>query len=176
MQPLSEYIQNLLKVQDKLISIAKNNIIFADNAHMAQYPAERTQYAPNLFVLVLYREGSAPTRLHTKWKGPLKVISGSNSKYMLLDLITQKVKEYHVVDMKLFLFNLIATNLLDLAIIDHKRNKRSRRPDLEFLCKWQGYDDEFNTWEPYANVRDTKVCHDYLALHAMTDHIPAKFR
>ena len=43
-QPLSEYIQNLIKVQDKVISIAKNNIIFADNAHMAQYPAERTYW------------------------------------------------------------------------------------------------------------------------------------
>ena len=63
---------------------------------MAQYPAERTQYAPNSYVLVVYREGSAPTRLHTQWKGPLKVISGSNSKYILLNLITNKEKEFHV--------------------------------------------------------------------------------
>ena len=185
--PLSDYIQNLIKVQDKVISIAKKNIIFADDAHMAQYPAERTEYAPNSYVLVIYREVSAPTQLHTQWKGPLKVLSGSNSKYILLDLITNKEKEYHVHHMKPFFFNPLSTNPIDVAsrdylehvleaIIDHKRNKRSRRPDLEFLCKWQGYDDDFNTWEPFANVRDTQVFHDYLVLHGMLKFIPPKFR
>ena len=134
-----------------------------------------------------HREGSAPTRLHAEWKGPLKVICGSNSKYILLDLINNKEKEYHVSDMKPFFFNPLSTNPLDVArrdyleffleaIIDHKGDKRSRRTDLEFLCKWQGYDDDFNTWEPFANVRDTKVCHDYLALHDMSKFIPTKFR
>ena len=150
---------------------------------MAQYPAERTQYAPNSYVLVVYREGSAPMRLHTQWKGPFKVLSGSNSKYILLDLITNKEKEYHVHHMKPFFFNPLATNPLDVArrdyleaIIDHKGNRRSKRTDLEFLCKWEDYDDDFNTWEPYANVRDTKVCHDYVVFHDMSNLIPSKFR
>ena len=87
--------------------------------------------------------------------------------------------------MKPFFFNPLSTNPIDVArrdslehfldvIIDHKGNKRSRRTDLEFLCK--DYDDDFNTWELYANVRDTKVCHDYVVLHDMSNLIPTKFR
>ena len=89
--------------------------------------------------------------------------------------------------MKPFFFNPLRTNPLDVArrdylehfleaIIDHKGNKRSNRTDLKFLCKWESYDDDFNTWEPYANVRDTKVCHDYLDLHDMSKFVPSKFR
>jgi hypothetical protein len=74
-------------VQDNVLPLAKANIVFADNAHIGNYSALRTQYSPDSYVLVQYREGSAPNRLHTTWKGPLRVISGSESKYLLLDLI-----------------------------------------------------------------------------------------
>jgi transposase InsO family protein len=186
-QPLSDYMKNLLAVQDNILALAKANIIFADNAHIGNYSAKRTQYPPDSYVLVQYREGSAPSRLHTIWKGPLRVISGSESKYVLLDLITNKEKVYHVTDMKPFFFNPLTIDPIDVArkdyleffvesILDHKGNKKSKKKNLEFLIKWLGYDSEFNTWEPYANIRDMKICHDYLASHDMNIHIPKKFK
>jgi transposase InsO family protein len=187
LQPLSDYMKNLLAVQENILALAKANIVFADNAHIGNYSAKRTQYSPDSYVLVQYREGSAPTRLHTTWKGPLRVISGSESKYLLLDLITNKEKDYHVTDMKPFFFNPLTIDPIDVArkdyleffveaILDHKGTKKSKKKTLEFYIKWLGYDSEFNTWEPYANIRDTKICHNYLASHDMNIHIPKKFK
>ena len=37
---------------------------------------EHTVYLPDTHVLVHYRTGSPPTRLHTYWRGPMKVLKG----------------------------------------------------------------------------------------------------
>ena len=58
------------------------------------------EYPTDSYVLVHYRTGLPPTRLHTHGHGPIKVIRGLNSRYTLLDLITGKEEDYHVSDMK----------------------------------------------------------------------------
>ena len=185
-QPLSEYMAKLVAMQESLILIARKNIVFTDAIHMGEYKPQRTDHMPDSYVLVKYREGSAPSRLHTPWKGPLRVISGKKSKFILLDLITNKEKEYHVTDMKPFHFDPLLTNPVDVArkdyleffiesIIKHKGKKGSKRSQFHFLIKWAGYDDDKNTWEPYANIRDTTICHDYLRANNLAYLIPKKF-
>ena len=73
------------------------------------------EFLPNSYVLVHYRTGLPPTRLHTNWKGPLRFIKGLNSRYTLLDLITGKEKDYHVSDMKPFVFDSAIVDPLDIA-------------------------------------------------------------
>ena len=185
-QPLSDYMIKLLRIQDKVMKIARDNIIFTDSMHLGTYSALRTDYAPDSFVIVKYREGLPPTRLHTVLKGPLRVIGGKNPVFNLLDLVTNKVKEYHVSDMKPFLFDPLLTVPLDVArkdyleffieaILKHSGNRRSKKTNLRFYIKWLGYDDDRNSWEPYANIRDMSQCHEYLRSHGMSNHIPKKF-
>ena len=185
-QPLSDYMIKLLRIQDEVMKIARDNIIFTDSMHLGTYPALRTDYAPDSFVLVKYREGAPPTRLHTVLKGPLRVIGGKNPVFNLLDLVTNKVKEYHVSDIKPFLFDPLLTVPLDVArkdyleffieaILKHSGNRRSKKTNLRFYIKWLGYDDDRNSWEPYANIRDMSQCHEYLRSHGMSNHIPKKF-
>ena len=83
------------------------------------------EYLPDSYVLVHYRTGLPPTRLHTNWKGPMRVIKGLNSRYTLLDLITGKEKDYHVSDMKPFVFDSALVDPLDIA----------RRDQMEFLSR-----------------------------------------
>ena len=89
------------------------------------------EYLPNSYVLVHYRTGLPPTRLHTNWKGPMKnfcpmmVIKGLNSRYTLLDLITGKEKDYHVSNMKSFVFDSAIVDPLDIA----------RRDQMEFFIE-----------------------------------------
>ena len=118
-QPLSDYMKSLLESQNRIIAIARNNILFADNAHIGNYHAARTDYAPDSYVLIKYREGAAPSRLHCPWKGPLRVVSGSGSKFILLDLINNKEKEYHVTDIKPFFFNPITTDPVEITRKDY---------------------------------------------------------
>jgi hypothetical protein len=79
-QPLSDYVINLLAVQDNIITIARNNIIFTDSMQLGNCPPKRTEYAPQSYVLVKYREGPPPSRLQTLLKGTLRVIRSSESK------------------------------------------------------------------------------------------------
>ena len=80
---------------------------------------------PNFYVLVHYRNSLPPTRLHTNWKGPMRVIKGLNSRYTLLDLITGKEKDYYVSDMKHFVFDSALVDPVDIV----------RRDQMKFFIK-----------------------------------------
>ena len=49
----------------------------------------------------------------------MKVIKGLNSRYTLLDLITGKEKDFHVSDMKPFVFDSAVVNPMDSARRDY---------------------------------------------------------
>ena len=104
------------------------------------------EYLPNSYVLIHYCTGLPPSRLHTDWKGPMRIIKGLNSRYTLLDLITSKEKDYHVSDMKPFDFDSAIVDPLDITrrdqteffiekISDH-RGKLSQRKSLQFFVSW----------------------------------------
>ena len=127
---------------------------------------ENTDFLPGTYVLVHYRTDNLPTRLHAFWRGSMRVISGSNSRYLLYDLISHVEKEYHVSDMKTFLFDPLRVDPLDVArhdymefyietILEH-HDDLQRKTSLEFLVNWLGYSDEHNSWTSYANLRDTE--------------------
>ena len=110
-QALSTTASNMLRIQDEIMSKARMILTRDDALHMALHAKDiPTQYIPGSFVLVKYRGGTKPpkppTRLHTFWKGPLRVISNDRSVYTLLDLITNKEKPYHVTDLKQYDFTI----------------------------------------------------------------------
>jgi hypothetical protein len=79
-QPLSAHISKMLNLQDEIMTTARKVLKNTDELHMASFPNKKlTEYLPDSYVLVKYRTGSAPIRLHTYWKGPLKVISNDRS-------------------------------------------------------------------------------------------------
>ena len=146
---------------------------------------QHVEYPKDSYVLVHYRDGTPPSRLHTHWRGPLKVVSGENSRYTLYDLVTQKTSEFHVSAMKPFLFDPSITNPLDVArrdhmeyfvedILDHRG--KHQRTHIEFLVKWLNYPSDKNTWEPYSNLRDVVKFHDYLRHNNMTNLINKQHR
>ena len=51
-----------------------------------------------------------------------------------------------------------------------------RLKTLAFHVKWRGFDESFNSWEPWKNLRETEMLHRYLILHGLQKLIPAKFR
>ena len=82
---------------------------------------------------------------------------GNTYSITLLDQITLKEKEYHVSDMKPFLFNAALTDPLDVTrrdnmecfidkILQHRGNLK-KKTEIEFLVSWLGYAQEHNSWE-----------------------------
>jgi hypothetical protein len=176
----------MLKFQDKVMERARTILQESDSLHTATSSAKvPTTLLPGTYVLVKYRNSSnlypAPTRLHTYWKGPLKVINNVLSKYLLLDLSTGKQKQYHVSDLKPFVFDPLNTDLLDIA----------RRDYLEFFIEkilamsgdikkvstldFHVNDDTFNLWLPWKDLRKTDILHSYLRRNNLGNIIPKKF-
>ena len=186
-QPLSKYMSDLLSIQDNLLKISAKELLRTDQLHLtSKEQKEHTEYLPNSYVLVHYRTSLPPTRLHTFWQGPMRVIKGLNSRYTLLDLITGKEKDFHVSDMKPFVFDSAVTDPLDVARRDHMeffvekilahRGNLKKLKDIEFLVKWHGYEESSDSWEPYAHLRDSDQLHSYLKEQKLSRLIPKKFQ
>ena len=53
--------------------------------------------------------------------------------------------------------------------------KLSQRKSLQFFVSWMGYDQSYDSWEPYANLRDSDHLHSYLREKNLPQLIPSKF-
>jgi Chromo (CHRromatin Organisation MOdifier) domain len=116
----------------------------------------------------------------------MKVIDHKQGEYTLLDLTTNKEKRYHSTQMKPFLFNPLRTNPTDVSrkdyleffietILQHTGDIK-RLSTLQFKVKWLGYDETYNSWEPWANLREMEILHQYLIVNNMKQIIPNKFK
>ena len=109
-------MSDLLAIQDNLLKASAEEFLRTDLLHMTTKEQNiNKKYLPDSNVLVHYRTGLPPTRLHTNWKGLMRVIKGLNFRYTLLDLITGKEKDYHVSDMNPFVFDSALVDPLDIA-------------------------------------------------------------
>ena len=184
-EPISERLTKMLTLQKQYIEISKNHLLEIDNKHKSQNTSDITEFPVDSFVLVQQR--SAPeTRLHTLWRGPMRVVKYFQGQYSLFDLTTLKTKEYHSTQLKKFVFNPIRTNPSDVArkdyleffiesIISHN-GQINRLSSLKFKVKWLGYDESHNSFEPWKNLRDTEVLHLYLISNNLRQLIPVKFQ
>ena len=57
------------------------------------------------------------------------------------------------------------------AILQHQGNTQ-RKTSMRFLVKWLGYSDDDNTWEPYQNLKDNSILHQYLDDHNLSNLKP----
>ena len=141
---MSQYISDLLPIQDKLLKASAEELLRTDLLHMTTKEQNiHKKYLPDSYVLVHYHTGLPPTLLHSNWKGPMRVIKGLNSRYTLLDLITRREKDYHVSDMTPFVFDSALVDPVDIPrrdqmeffiekISDHRGNL-SQRKSLQFF-------------------------------------------
>jgi hypothetical protein len=171
-----EWMENMQKKQAEIIHYAQTAQKQTDDYHMTTSIKDCTEFPIGSYVLVQYRD-KPPTKFHTRWAGPMKVIKFQKSNYTLLNLVDGKQKDYHITQLKAFDYDAMETNPVDIAlseaqeyevekILNHRGDKK-KRSDLEFLVKWVGYDEENNSWEPWANLRDTSQLHDYLKINKM---------
>ena len=56
-------------------------------------------------------------------------------------------------------------------VLEHRGDSK-KATSMSFLVKWLNYDDSYNTWEPWKNLRLTDALHDYLRLNNMIRLIP----
>jgi hypothetical protein len=188
--PLPAHMSKMLKFQDEVMEKSRTILKESDSKHTATASTKVfTTFLPGTCVLAKYRNSSdlypAPTRLHTYWKGPLKVISNNFSEYLLLDLVKHKQKSYHVTDLKSFIFDPLKIDSLDIAGRDYLEffiekiiamsGNNKKLSTLDFHVKWLGYDDTFNLWLPWKDLRSTEILHSYLRQNKLGYLVPKQF-
>lgn len=184
-QSLGRSTNRMLHDQEVLLKTASDLLRKSDESHKDNQPHEPTEFAPDTYVLAAPRS-QPETRMHTHWSGPYKVISHNNNEYTLLDLVTTRTKKYHVSQLKQFVYNSLNTDPTDVARRDHLEffvekilefnGDCSKVSSLQFKVKWLGYDETYNSWEPWSALRDTEQLHRYLIEVKLQHLIPRKFK
>ena len=185
----SPWSQRMLDVQARLIALAESRQRQVDAEHLARQPSRVTTFEDNSFVLVQYPKGyGGPrplTKANTFWRGPLRVIKHVGAAYTLFNLITnQEEPDIHVTRLKLFEYDPRHVNPIDIAradadeyvigaVLAHAGDPK-RKSSLDFLIRWEGYDEADDLWLPWQTVRLNSKVHDYLRANGMHRLIPKK--
>ena len=176
----SESITELIAIQNEVLTAAANKLINADAAHVST-TEEITVFPVNSYVLCKYNS-LPPTRLHTRWQGPFKVVSFVDSEYVIQDLITKKDRHVHASTLKEFRFDPLKGEPAETAARDHmeyfvekilEHAGNPKKPtSMSFLVKWLNWDETHNTWEPWKGLRLNDELHAYLRNNAMSQLVP----
>jgi len=182
---LSEWTAHMLQAQAQLIQIARETQLIKDTDHMQLDDTRAvTQFDVNSYVLVQY-ENRPPSKLHTPLKGPLRVVNHIGSRYTLQNLVTNKLEDYHVTQLRPFNYDPTTTNPRMVAnkdyqvedvdrILSHQGNPR-RRNTLKFLVHWSGRPDSEDSYVDWSTLRNTEALHTYLRAHGLRHMIPKKY-
>ena len=185
---LSEWVAGMLTSQAEVIAIAKQTQLRHDNNHFARFTPLRTEFEINSFVLAKYENSDhrPPDKLMAQYKGPFRVVNCNNNIYTVQNLISSQLEDYHVTNLRPFIFDPndtdpreIANKVLGLVdvetIIKHKGHKL-RKKQMKFLVKWKGFSDKHNQWLDWKDVRDLAVLHTYLANNKLKSLILPQYR
>jgi hypothetical protein len=189
---LSDYMQDMIRAQAHILHIAQQIQLEKDSEHINSRTEHQTEFEPNSYVLVQYpitRMGrKAPTKLHTPWRGPLRVVSHLRHKYTLQNLVTGKNEDMHISCLKKFIYDPTNINPYEIALQDsgdrilhsvlqHRGNTR-RVHTLEFLVRYysDNPDNQEEKWEKYHDLFNNVVLHQYLRENNMKNLIPKNHR
>jgi hypothetical protein len=143
-------------------------------------PMKVVTFSIDEYVLVTYPT-KRPNKLSSLYRGPMKIVRMIRDDiYEILDLVSMKTIKVHVDRLRKFNVELSPEEMLELAakdveefvvaeILEHRyaAGKRKTKANLEFKVSWEGYDPEFDSWEPYAAIKDVAALDKYSKQHPL---------
>jgi hypothetical protein len=188
---LSAWADKMLAMQDLLMADATLSQSEKNELHLTADRPTPTQFPVDSLVLCNYHGNrlgirTAPSKLHSALKGPLRVVKRELSTYTLLNLATNKLEEHHVTDLRPFVSD-GTSNPVEVARADRQtrivsqilshRGDPQKKTAMEFYIRWEGYDSAHDSWEVWSkDLRKLKVFHEYLIQHGLKKLVPTEFK
>ena len=161
-----DYVQELIKAQRLILETSQNFQNKVVEKALEKNPAEEdlSEFEQGDLVLMSY-PNRPPSKLHAPWRGPFAIVGKTfGNAYICQDLNSLNLKSVHISRLKRYRIDEDMSNLhvaaMDLSgefvlekIQSHRGNSKK---NLKFLVSWNGYDAEFDTWEPLVNVKDAE--------------------
>jgi hypothetical protein len=179
---VSSYIKDMQDAQGRIIAIAEERLRKKDEAHMKSHEDTSPLHKAGDYVLAEHRHNSL--RLGPKSKmlpylyGPLLVVNKlPEGMYVLRDLITMRLKDYHESKIQPFLYDerttvpaqVAATDSFDEFVIEKvikmRGNPRAKKSELSFLVRWAGYTEADDTWVSWKDGRSNTAVQTFLYNH-----------
>jgi hypothetical protein len=183
---------DLLLAQADYLQAAQVSQWELDEFHIAQRIGdnETTEFPINSYVLVHYEgEGHLPpSKLHTKLKGPMRVVSHNGNVYTLENLNTNKLEDYYVKLLRPFYYDPLFVEPRKVAqhdddyhdieqVLSHRfkdPNKKERKT-MSLLIKWS--DASQPSWHEWSvDYGRSQVVIDYFRTHGLKQFIHARFK
>ena len=120
---------------------------------------------------VLVKQEHPPTRLHTKWKGPFRVVSFEESEYVLANLITHKHNSVASMGIPADTARRDYMEYFVEKVLGHTGGSK-KSTSMSFRVKWLNYDNSHNIWEPWKKLRLCEALYVYLRNNSMPRFIP----
>jgi transposase InsO family protein len=202
--PLDDYLTELLTLQEHLIQIALQHQLTTDQFHLAaRQPTEQhTEFPSNSYVLSAYEgdEHRPPTKLHTRWRGPFRVLETDTSDDRIVNVIhpvTNKIETIHKKLLRPFLYDAQHTDPDEVAqhdddfevierVLEHRYVRdgliipdgtRGKLSELQLLVKYQNDNNSiWQEWSISTKLNHASAVHEYLRTHKMSRFIPAQYK
>ena len=187
---LSEWTAKMLEMQQDIIKVAQQTQEKSHEDYFRKFSDERTEFPINSYVLVNYGDKQPPSKLHTFWRGPYRVVhqdSIDKNRITVQNLVTNKLEDFPVHQLKPYLDNGIDSpeqvamtddprlHLVE-KILSHEGNK-NKPSSLKFQVKWEDLPLNETSMESYNSIKNTEPLHDYLTSlgGSWTKLIPMEF-
>jgi Integrase core domain len=183
---LIDYQEMIIKkVQNTLRAVAKEDPTDGRDVRDDDYPS-------GSYVIMRYPEGRKPNKLVTPMRGPYRVIELVNDHVTVEDLMAQdeghKRFTVHTSQVRPFNFDPdrvkpqaaarrdTGNQIISKVNYMEDRGKKMRKNDLYFSVSWEGYGDEYDTFEPWKSLIHTAQLHLFLHENNMDKLIPKEDR
>jgi transposase InsO family protein len=184
---LDEYLIRQGKAQSRIIAIAQETQSIFNEKHLKKRTEiigdNITEFEIGSFVLLQYHDSSfvnrrRPSKLSMNYKGPYRVVQKTDdTKYEIENLINEEIFSVHIKELRPFYYDstsidpkeiarhaigeFFVDSFLDIKGNKHPKTNRFFKTDLFFKVRWEGYDESYDTWEPYKELKLTEKFHTY---------------
>lgn len=187
---LSEWSADMLAKQATAIRVAQETQLKKNNLHFANYPAgELTEFPINSYVMVEYSNSSLkkgpPNKLMAYLRGPMRVVNFIGTRYTLMNLVNNKLEDFHVKLLHPFNYDPEVTDPRLVAYRDQQHfvvesivahtGDKILKSGMTFKVRWSGFEASDDTWLPWKELRTNAALHRYLSENNLKSLIPKGF-